>query len=605
MATITGTAGSDVLQGTDGADAIYGLAGDDTIDGGFGADSLYGGDGADLFRFSSVAFSSPAPTAIGIIDGGAGYDTIDWSGISSVTLGTIQNTAGSYVLGAYVGSQKFELTGIERINFGSRDDFISPASSVGGLEIHAGAGNDTVFENAGDRIYGEDGDDRIFISGSFGGPSISGLASGGAGLDTLRTNIAFTVDMLAGTASAGMASYSISGFENLEMSTYRTAAVGYGDDKSNVMTVNTLSSEGDAGVIYDGRGGDDRLQGSLAADTLTGGSGNDSLEGRNGDDFLLGGTGNDVLDGGAGDDTLLGGEGHDTTAYTGFYRQYGVVTVDGVTHLSSAMEGADKLSEMEAVSFKDGILSFDVNDPFAKVMRMYDTLQQRQPDGLGQEYWTDMIRDGKITVQGMATEFLNSPEFQSVTGKISDPAFVDFMYQQANGRAAEAGGREYWIGRLAGGMDRSELVVEFSESAEHRGKTASTVAQGYFDTDDSYQAITLLYDSFAGRGPDADGLTFWAERLKGGSQSIGEIANEFSNSAEFKAQTGSLSNAELVEYMYHNTLDRAPDAGGKAFWTGQLDQGVSRASFLADFSQSAEHHGLLHAEIIGGIHIIA
>lgn len=185
MATINGTAGNDVLQGTDGADTIYGLAGDDTIDGGFGADSLYGGDGADLFRFSSVAVSNPAPTAVGIIDGGAGYDTVDWSNISPVTLGTIQNAAGSYVLGAYVGTQKFELTGIERINFGSRDDTISPAFGAGGLEIHAGAGNDTVYANAGDRIYGEDGNDRIWLSGSYGGPLLSGLASGGVGLDTL------------------------------------------------------------------------------------------------------------------------------------------------------------------------------------------------------------------------------------------------------------------------------------------------------------------------------------------------------------------------------------------------------------------------------------
>lgn len=605
MATINGTAGNDVLQGTDGADTIYGLAGDDTIDGGFGADSLYGGDGADLFRFSSVAVSNPAPTAVGIIDGGAGYDTVDWSNISPVTLGTIQNAAGRYVLGAYVGTQKFELTGIERINFGSRDDTISPAFGAGGLEIYAGAGNDTVYANAGDRIYGEDGNDRIWLSGSYGGPLLSGLASGGAGLDTLRTNIAFTVDMIAGTASAGTARYSISDFENLEMSTYTTVAVGYGDDKPNVMSVNSNSSQGDLGVLFDGRGGDDRLLGSRAADTLEGGSGNDFLEGGAGDDRLSGGMGNDVLAGGTGNDTLVGGEGHDTTAYTGFYREYGVTTTAAVTQLSSGSEGSDTLSEMEAVTFRDGILSFDSNDPFAKVMRMYDTLQQRQPDGLGQEFWTDMIRDGKITVQGMASEFMKSSEFQSVTGNLSNQAFVEFMYQQAHGRAPDASGRDYWIGKLVGGMDRSELVLEFSESAEHRAKTASTVAQGYFDTDNSYQAITLLYDSFAGRKPDADGLTFWAERLKSGEQTIGQIANEFSSSTEFKSQTGSLSNGELVEYMYHNTLDRAPDAGGKMFWTGQLDHGVSRASFLAEFSQSAEHHGLLHNEIIGGIDIIA
>lgn len=75
MPTINGTDGNDNLTGTDDDDVIDGMGGDDVIDGGLGADTLRGGAGNDTIRFSAVRFSSPAPTAIGLIDGGAGYDT--------------------------------------------------------------------------------------------------------------------------------------------------------------------------------------------------------------------------------------------------------------------------------------------------------------------------------------------------------------------------------------------------------------------------------------------------------------------------------------------------------------------------------------------------
>jgi Ca2+-binding RTX toxin-like protein len=601
MTTISGTAGNDILTGTENADTIYGLDGDDTIDGVVGADYLYGGNGNDLFRFSSVRVTYPSPNTVGIIDGGFGFDAIDISNISPAQL----NIESGTNLGVTIGNQRYSVQGVERFYLGNQGSYTSLASYTGQTAelVYSNIANSISFTGNLSVVTGSS-DDIFFVGRSVGTVTL-GSVSAGAGIDTLRTNIGFVVDLAAGTAKSDDASYMVSGIENIELTAYYGQAAAYGNDGANKISVWYDAFSGGLGVDLDGRGGDDVVSGTKDGDRLFGGAGNDTLIGLGGNDTLQGGSGNDLLNGGAGNDTLVGGEGHDTTAYAGFYRQYGVTTAAGVTHLDSGSEGSDALSEMEAVTFRDGILSFDANDPFAKVMRMYDTLQQRQPDGLGQEFWTDMIRDGKITVQGMATEFMKSSEFQSVTGNLSNQAFVEFMYQQAHGRAADAGGRDYWVGKLTAGMDRSELVLEFSESAEHRAETASTVAQGYFDTDDSYQAITLLYDSFAGRKPDADGLTFWAERLKSGDQTIGEIANEFSNSAEFKSQTSSLSNGDLVEYMYHNTLDRAPDAGGKMFWTGQLDQGVSRASFLAEFSQSAEHHGLLHNEIIGGIDIIA
>jgi hypothetical protein len=60
------------------------------------------------------------------------------------------------------------------------------------------------------------------------------------------------------------------------------------------------------------------------------------------------------------------------------------------------------------------------------------------------------------------------------------------------------------IARLQGVFDRADLLIGFSESPEHRGLTADLVPQGFFNTDDDYQTVALLYDTL-GRLPEVGG----------------------------------------------------------------------------------------------------
>ena len=64
-------------------------------------------------------------------------------------------------------------------------------------------------------------------------------------------------------------------------------------------------------IVFGTSTDDANLQGTAAADQISGLDGNDSLYGLAGNDVLLGGLGNDVLDGGLGDDDLSGGAGDD------------------------------------------------------------------------------------------------------------------------------------------------------------------------------------------------------------------------------------------------------------------------------------------------------
>ena len=67
----------------------------------------------------------------------------------------------------------------------------------------------------------------------------------------------------------------------------------------------------DAGQIVEGTSAADNLSGGASIDRLTGGAGHDTLAGQAGSDTLDGGAGDDRLDGGSGADVMRGGAGND------------------------------------------------------------------------------------------------------------------------------------------------------------------------------------------------------------------------------------------------------------------------------------------------------
>ena len=119
------------------------------------------------------------------------------------------------------------------------------------------------------------------------------------------------------------------------------------------------------------------------------------------------------------------------------------------------------------------------------------------------------------------------------------------------------------------------------------------------------QGKTLgLYQAAFNRTPDQGGLINWIGQLDNGT-AIVSVANAFINSAEFvKAYGNNLSNSALVNALYANVLDRAPDASGAAFWSAILEKSSSstaRAEVLVNFSESAENISNVAALIAKGI----
>lgn len=101
------------------------------------------------------------------------------------------------------------------------------------------------------------------------------------------------------------------------------------------------------------------------------------------------------------------------------------------------------------------------------VARLYRATFARDADSTGMAYWIGQLRAGRLLAD-TASYFASSPEFQRRYGPLDNGAFVDLVYQNVLGRAPDAGGRAYWIDRLAHGLSRGGLMIGFSDAAEYR-----------------------------------------------------------------------------------------------------------------------------------------
>lgn len=100
--------------------------------------------------------------------------------------------------------------------------------------------------------------------------------------------------------------------------------------------------------------------------------------------------------------------------------------------------------------------------------RLFDAAFDRLPDEAGLITWRAALAGGSSLLT-VATGFLASAEGQAIYGGLSNAQFVDAMYQTVLNRAGDPGGVAAYVSGLnAGTITRAQMLVEFSESAEHR-----------------------------------------------------------------------------------------------------------------------------------------
>lgn len=113
----------------------------------------------------------------------------------------------------------------------------------------------------------------------------------------------------------------------------------------------------------------------------------------------------------------------------------------------------------------------DENGPDGTIYRLYRAYLVRSPDPGGFSYWVDQYTNQNYPLAAISDDFTRSAEFRTRYGDVDDRAFLELVYNNVLGRAADEGGYAYWLDHMAKGMRRGYVMIYFSDSAEFRDKT--------------------------------------------------------------------------------------------------------------------------------------
>jgi Ca2+-binding RTX toxin-like protein len=447
--------------------------------------------------------------------------------------------------------------------------------------LDGGPGNDTMEDAEGDDLYiiTEPGDVTI----------------DGGGNDEAWVYCDFTVANVPTEVGADIEKYSLRG----------TATSLTGNASPNWLLANAT-----LGSTLNGRGGDDRLDGAAGNDALLGGEGNDVLDGAGGTDTMAGGPGDDsyTVDSAGDAVTEESGGGNDTVRASVSY-----VLSEHVERLELGGNGdlsgrgnalANTLLGNAGKNGLDGGPGADtmvggLGDDTYDVDDANDQVVETAAQG------NDTIRtvvSYQLPVDVERLVLLGTAEIVG-TGNDADNELVGRdVRDRLDGRAGNdtldgGGGSDSAI--FASALRQHTLSGDPKTSATITGPQGTDAllsieslvfvdGRKAFDTGDHLAVAWRLYAATLDRAPDPLGLNYHSARLDAGV-TLTDVANGFVGSPEFQAVYGPLGDAQFVDLLYRNVLDRTGSPDEIAYHVGRMQAGVWRPEIVAGFSEAPEH----------------
>ncbi len=123
------------------------------------------------------------------------------------------------------------------------------------------------------------------------------------------------------------------------------------------------------------------------------------------------------------------------------------------------------------------------------------------------------------------------------------------------------------------------------------GVNASVPDKGFTETGcDAYSdSVARLYTAGLDREPEKGGFEFWMVEYTNGRWLLPSMATYFTQSVEFEASYGALTQDGFIRQLYRNVLGREGESGGVTFWNEQMSAGMDRGTVLLRFAESPEN----------------
>ena len=123
-------------------------------------------------------------------------------------------------------------------------------------------------------------------------------------------------------------------------------------------------------------------------------------------------------------------------------------------------------------------ISDDSEGNAGQAYRLYKAAFDRAPDLKGLGYWINEL-DNHAPITSVAGNFILSDEFQRLYGvNVSNNDFIRLLYENVLDRSPDQNGYDYWLGDMAKGLTKEQVLVSFSESIENKANVADLIKNG-------------------------------------------------------------------------------------------------------------------------------
>jgi len=205
----------------------------------------------------------------------------------------------------------------------------------------------------------------------------------------------------------------------------------------------------------------------------------------------------------------------------------------------------------------------------ASLIRLYTLGLDREPDANGLAFWAEVLDSGRLELDQIVERFENSREYNArFDADLTDEAFVDTLYTELLGREADEDGAAFYIGQLAAGASRAQLVSTFLTSAEAQAN-GDVVGEDGVEIGD-FAPPTFGYGVASG-DPDAGSVVLWTH-VTADSDGPVEVTYEVSTDADFTdiVSEGTVMAGPETDYTAKAIADGL-DAGGEYFYRFTFD----------------------------------
>ena len=171
-------------------------------------------------------------------------------------------------------------------------------------------------------------------------------------------------------------------------------------------------------------------------------------------------------------------------AFAGTFTSHRITLNTGVATVVDTIlnrDGTDALTNVERLKFSDFNVALDISKDQAagRAYMLYKAAFDRASDEVGLGFWIKALDSGVDLVAGVASNFINTPEFVKLYGNnVSNATFVSNLYNIVLHRTLDQAGSDFWVRALENNVGRPNILVDFATSNENVTQVASLIASG-------------------------------------------------------------------------------------------------------------------------------